>query len=98
MEKEKKFFAEGIWRTLPESILGIAPLGERLSRLLLSQIAAELPCLIDEIGIKSTTCRTQLQKHGLPRASVEEQRLYLLTLSQKVSDQGTPFRVVRSTR
>jgi GTP-binding protein EngB required for normal cell division len=80
--EEKRFFTEGIWRTLPGSILGIAPLRERLSKLLLDQIAAELPSLIDEIEMKSTTCRTQLQILGLPRASVEEQRLYLLTLSQ----------------
>ncbi|KAH4902835.1 hypothetical protein HBI56_121500 [Parastagonospora nodorum] len=63
---ERRFFTEGVWRSLPESILGIAPLRERLSKLLLDQIAAELPSLIEEI---ETT-------------SVEEQRLYLLTLSQ----------------
>jgi hypothetical protein len=80
--EERDFFAEGIWRTLPESILGIATLRGRLSKLLLAQIAAELPSLIEEIEIKFTACRTQLQRLGLPRASVEEQRLYLLTLSQ----------------
>ncbi|KAH7072271.1 P-loop containing nucleoside triphosphate hydrolase protein [Paraphoma chrysanthemicola] len=80
--EEKNFFATGIWSTLPGSILGIATLRERLSKLLLAQIAAELPSLIDEIEIKSTTCRTELQKLGLPRASIEEQRSYLLTLSQ----------------
>lgn len=80
--EERRFFAEGIWRTLPESILGIAPLRERLSKLLLGQIAAELPSLIDEIEIKSTACRTQLQILGQPRTSIEEQRLYLLNLGQ----------------
>ncbi|KAG9196799.1 hypothetical protein G6514_004203 [Epicoccum nigrum] len=80
--EERRFFTEGIWSTLPESILGIATLRERLSRLLLSQIAAELPGLIEEIELKSTACRTQLQKLGLPRASIEEKRHYLLTLSQ----------------
>ncbi|KAJ4342112.1 hypothetical protein N0V95_007048 [Ascochyta clinopodiicola] len=80
--EEKRFFTEGIWRTLPESILGIATLRERLSRLLLGQIASELPGLIEEIELKSIACRTQLQKLGLPRASIEEQRHYLLTLSQ----------------
>lgn len=80
--EERRFFTEVIWRTLPESILGIAPLRERLNKLLLDQIAAELPSLIDEIELKSTVCRTQLQRLGLPRASIEEQRLYLLTLGQ----------------
>jgi GTP-binding protein EngB required for normal cell division len=81
-EKERHFFSDGIWTTLPESFLGIAPLRERLSKLLLAQIAAELPSLINEIELKSTACRTQLQKLGQPRANIEEQRLYLLTLSQ----------------
>ncbi|KAF3037602.1 hypothetical protein E8E12_000726 [Didymella heteroderae] len=80
--EERHFFARGIWHTLPDSILGIATLRERLSKLLLAQIAAELPSLIEEIEVKSTACRTQLQKLGLPRTSTEEQRLYLLTLSQ----------------
>ncbi|CBX97991.1 hypothetical protein IAQ61_010094 [Plenodomus lingam] len=80
--EEKRFFTEGIWRTLPQSILGIAPLRERLSKLLLGQIASELPSLIDEIEIKSTACRTQLEILGLPRATVEEQRQYLLSLGQ----------------
>jgi hypothetical protein len=57
-------------------------LRERLSKLLLDQIAGELPSLIEEIETKSTACRTQLQILGLPQASIEEQRLYLLTLSQ----------------
>ncbi|KAH7390994.1 P-loop containing nucleoside triphosphate hydrolase protein [Phaeosphaeria sp. MPI-PUGE-AT-0046c] len=81
-EEEKLFFADGVWPTLPHHILGITPLRERLSKLLLGQIAAELPSLIEEIEAKSTACRAQLQKLGQPRASIEEQRLYLLTLGQ----------------
>lgn len=81
-EEERHFFSTGIWTTLPDHILGIAPLRERLSKLLLAQIAAELPSLVDEIELKSTACRTQLLKLGEPRATIEEQRLYLLTLSQ----------------
>jgi GTPase SAR1 family protein len=81
-EEEETFFAQGIWCTLPELILGITPLRERLSRLLLAQIAAELPSLVEEIELKSTTCRTELHKLGQPRASIEEQRFYLLSLSQ----------------
>jgi hypothetical protein len=55
--EERRFFTEGIWCTLPKSILGIAPLRERLSKLLLGQIAAELLSLIGEIETKSTACR-----------------------------------------
>jgi hypothetical protein len=81
-EEESLFFSKGIWPTLPESILGIVPLRERLSKLLLVQIAAELPSLVNEIELKSAACRTELQKLGQPRASIEEQRRYLITLSQ----------------
>ncbi|RMZ66327.1 dynamin GTPase [Pyrenophora seminiperda CCB06] len=81
-EEESHFFSKGIWPTLPESILGIVPLRERLSKVLLVQIAAELPSLVDEIELKSAACRTELQKLGQPRASIEEQRRFLVTLSQ----------------
>jgi GTP-binding protein EngB required for normal cell division len=81
-EAERLFFSEGVWTILPESILGIKLLRKRMSKLLLAQIAAELPSLVDEIELKSTACSIQLGKLGQPRASIEEQRLYLLTLSQ----------------
>jgi hypothetical protein len=54
----------------------------RLSGLLLGQIASELPSLIDEINAKVNSCRLQLQKLGDPRATVDEQRSYLLHISQ----------------
>jgi hypothetical protein len=38
--------------------------------------------LIDEIEIKSNACRSRLDKLGKPRASLDEQRLYLLHISQ----------------
>jgi hypothetical protein len=81
-EEERDFFSKGIWRTLPEDILGITPLRERLSKLLLAQIGAELPSLVEEIALKSFACRTELQRLGQPRTSIEEQRHYLLSLSQ----------------
>ncbi|KAF2637143.1 hypothetical protein P280DRAFT_501016 [Massarina eburnea CBS 473.64] len=61
-ENERHFFSKGVWTTLPDSILGIAPLRERLSKLLLAQIATELPSLIEEIELQSIAFRTQLQK------------------------------------
>ncbi|EUC27211.1 hypothetical protein COCCADRAFT_112295 [Bipolaris zeicola 26-R-13] len=81
-EEESHFFSKGIWPTLPKTILGIVPLRERLSKLLLVQIAAELPSLVEEIELKSAACRAGLEKLGQPRASIEEQRRYLVTLSQ----------------
>lgn len=54
----------------------------RLSSLLLGQIASELPSLIHEINSKINSCRYQLQKLGDPRATLDEQRSYLLHISQ----------------
>lgn len=80
--KEEEFFSQGIWEDLPRSLLGVDKLRKRLSKVLLRQIAAELPSLIDEIEIKSNACRSRLDKLGEPRATLDEQRLYLLHISQ----------------
>ena len=80
--KEEEFFSQGVWEDMSRSLLGVGTLRDRLSKVLLSQIAAELPSLIDEIEIKSNACRSQLNKLGEPRVTSAEQRLYLLHLSQ----------------
>ncbi|CZS92502.1 related to interferon-induced GTP-binding protein Mx [Rhynchosporium agropyri] len=46
---EDDFFSQGVWKTLPRSILGVAKLRERLSKVLLDHIKSELPALIREI-------------------------------------------------
>jgi GTP-binding protein EngB required for normal cell division len=81
--EEAKFFAEGPWTELPPSSLGVGQLRGRLSRVLLRQIAAELPSLIEEIDTKFTACQEQLLKLGKPRASLDEQRMYMFDLSQQ---------------
>lgn len=62
--------------------MGVDSLRPRLSSLLLGQIAGELPSLINEINTKINTCRLQLQKLRDPRATLDEQRSYLLHISQ----------------
>lgn len=80
--KEDEFFSQGIWEDMSRSLLGVKKLRGRLSKVLLGQIAAELPSLIDEIGVKSSACRSRLDKLGDPRATIAEQQLYLFHLSQ----------------
>jgi hypothetical protein len=80
--QEEKFFSQGIWENISRSLLGVDNLRKRLSTVLLGQIAAELPSLVNEIEIKSKACRSRLDKLGEPRATLEEQRLYLLHISQ----------------
>lgn len=80
--QEWKFFGQGIWEDLPRSLVGVDSLRTRLSSLLLGQIANELPSLINEINLKISSCRSQLQRFGDPRATLDEQRSYLLHISQ----------------
>ena len=80
--QEAEFFSQGIWEDLPRSLVGVDSLRTRLSSLLLGQIANELPSLVDEINSKINSCRSQLQKLGEPRATMDEQRSYLLHISQ----------------
>jgi hypothetical protein len=80
--KEEEFFSQGIWEDLSRSLLGVNKLRNRLSKVILGQIAAELPSLVDEIEINSNACHNRLNKLGEPRANLAEQRLYLLYISQ----------------
>ncbi|KAF7618002.1 hypothetical protein AFLA_006909 [Aspergillus flavus NRRL3357] len=81
-QEEAEFFSRGIWEDLPRSHVGIDTLRQRLSKLLLGQIATELPSLIDEIQSKMDLCVKGLEKLGEPRATLKEQRSYLLHISQ----------------
>ncbi|KFG84201.1 Dynamin family protein [Metarhizium anisopliae] len=79
---ESEFFSGGAWSSLPTNQLGIKTLRERLSTVLLHQIASELPNLMEEIATKSAQCQDQLDKLGQPRTNAREQRLYLVQISQ----------------
>ncbi|CAI6238074.1 unnamed protein product [Periconia digitata] len=81
-KEEQLFFSKGIWTNLNGSFLGISNFRERLSKLLLAQITTEIPSLLVDIESKSTKCRTELENLRRPRANIEEQRSYLIALSQ----------------
>ncbi|EFQ99281.1 interferon-induced GTP-binding protein Mx [Nannizzia gypsea CBS 118893] len=80
--EEEHFFSQGIWKDITPSILGIDRLRGRLSKVLLAQIATELPSLVDEIKVQIEACCGKLEKLGEPRATMHEQRLYLCHISQ----------------
>ncbi|KAK9787939.1 putative GED domain-containing protein [Seiridium cardinale] len=81
-KEEAAFFLEGVWKTLPPSMLGIGELRNRLAELLPHQIAGELPSLVNEINAKLVSCRHELHQLGEPRCTPSEQRLLMLTVSQ----------------
>ena len=80
--EELRFFSQGTWGDMPRTLVGISHLRARLSKLLLGQIAAELPSLIQEIQAKSEESCCRLDKLGTPRTTLDEQRSYLLHISQ----------------
>ncbi|KAM0480455.1 hypothetical protein ACHAPX_004286 [Trichoderma viride] len=78
---EKAFFSQGAWSSLSSSNMGIVALRSRLSKVLLHQIASELPSLVEEISSEIDDCKAQLEKFGQPRISPQEQRVYLIQIS-----------------
>ena len=79
---ETVFFSQGVWKELPRQAVGIVTLRERLSKVLLDQIKAELPSLVDDIQNGVDDCQGKLNKLGGPRSTLDEQRLFLLRISQ----------------
>ncbi|KAI0454163.1 dynamin family protein [Xylaria acuta] len=82
-EEEEAFFSQGAWSQLASSMLGVKELRMRLSEVLLRQIATELPSLITEIDSKRRDCSDRLRQLGEPRATVREQKMYLINVSQR---------------
>lgn len=81
--EEARFFSSGAWAQLPSSCLGIQRLRSRLSKVLLAQIAAELPSLMREMETKFEACRREMETMGEPRATSVQQRRYLLHSAQE---------------
>ena len=79
---EKDFFSRGNWTALRRESVGIKSLRERLSVVLFQQIRQELPNLVRDIESGINECRETLTKLGRGRSTEEEQRLYLIELSQ----------------
>ena len=81
-DAETIFFSQGVWKDLPRQAVGIATLRERLSKVLLDQIKAELPSLVNDIQKGVDDCQDKLNKLGGSRTTLDEQRLFLLRISQ----------------
>lgn len=78
----KEFFNQGVWRDLPRGIVGINTSRERLSKVLLEQIKTELPSLINDISASLEECHARLSEMGESRVTIDQQRLFLLQISQ----------------
>lgn len=79
---EEAFFSEGVWKDLPRSMVGYHHLQARLSKVLLNQIKAELPALVQDIEKGVAEATKKLGKLGEKRVTIDEQRLFLLRIGQ----------------
>lgn len=83
---EVDFFAKGVWRFLKPSQLGVATLRVRLSHVLRDQILWQLPSVIENVSAGIVEYKHILEKLGASRATVSEQRRYLLKISAGFSE------------
>jgi hypothetical protein len=78
---ETQFLAESNFRSLHATNLGITHLRQRLSEVLFDQIRAELPRLIEDIETGISSCRHGLEKLGPARVTLDDQKNFLVYLS-----------------
>ncbi|SPQ20272.1 d2ff7535-15ba-4b15-bbe1-66474a22c4e8 [Thermothielavioides terrestris] len=83
---EAEFFSKGVWKTLKPTQLGVAALRVRLSLVLRDQILNQLPSVLDDVTEGMNECKSTLAKLGTARATVAEQRRYLLKIGTAFSD------------
>ncbi|KAL9002660.1 MAG: hypothetical protein Q9188_004427 [Gyalolechia gomerana] len=81
--EESLFFEKSNFKSLPPSSVGISSLRHRLSQVLFDQVRSELPKLIDDIRSGIATTRDGLDKLGPSRVTPEEQRAFLIRVSQE---------------
>ena len=84
-EAETGLFSQGIWTSLPTSSLGVGTLKPRLSIVLRDQIVSEMPSLIRDVEAGIKECRSRLARLREARGTPQEQRLYLIHISQSFS-------------
>lgn len=82
-DDERQFLSQGAWKDLARATVGIYALREKLSKILFDQIRAELPMLIEDIEGKINNCRGTLARLGPNRDAFDQQRLFLLQISQE---------------
>ena len=81
-EQETLFFQDSSFNCLPAHTVGISFLRSRLSKLLFNQIRTELPRLVEDIQSQISATKIARDKLGKSRADFEDQRSFLISLSQ----------------
>lgn len=81
-KEEDEWFADSNFKTLPSVSRGVSRLRDRLSKMLFNQIREQLPGLMADITKGRADCRAKLEELGKSRLTLEEQREYLLEISE----------------
>lgn len=84
--KEKDFFSTEPWSRLDRDRVGTPALQRRLQELLVSITRREFPKVQAQIVQQLSSCRNLLDGLGADRESADQQRRYLLEISQKFQD------------
>ncbi|KAM0724041.1 hypothetical protein Q7P37_000221 [Cladosporium fusiforme] len=82
---EDTFFSAGAWTSINTSSLGVKSLKIRLSNVLKDQILLQLPGLLEDVSVGITASHSLLVQLGGSRATVGDQRRYLLQVSHDLS-------------
>ncbi|KAH6954429.1 P-loop containing nucleoside triphosphate hydrolase protein [Fusarium avenaceum] len=80
---EKEFFSRGLWNSIDSSHCGVAALKIRLSRVLKDQILVQLPNLQKDVEESIHDCIEKLNHLGPVRGNPQQQRSYLLRVSEE---------------
>ncbi|KFY08176.1 hypothetical protein V492_06463 [Pseudogymnoascus sp. VKM F-4246] len=80
--EERTYFKDSTFKSLPSHSLGIDSLRAQLSKVLFNQIRLELPRLVNDIEQRIIVARAAKDRLGPSRTSTDEQRAFLIQLSQ----------------
>ncbi|KAM0217107.1 hypothetical protein ACHAPA_006021 [Fusarium lateritium] len=79
---EERFFSQGVWDSIDSSHCGVAALKVRLSSVLKDQILFQLPNLQQDVEDSIRDCIENLDHLGPVRGTPQQQRSYLLLVSE----------------
>ncbi|KAH8900811.1 dynamin family protein [Thozetella sp. PMI_491] len=79
---ERKLFKSFPWSTIPSSQRGAENLRKKLAKVLLDHVKKSLPDVIREIDDILDEDKTELRRLGKSRSNTEDQRLYMLSISE----------------
>jgi GTP-binding protein EngB required for normal cell division len=82
-QRERAFFSQGKWSTLPASMCGVGPLKQKLSVQLQKHIGKHIGALEKQIEQAEDECKAELKSLGAGKDTVEEMKAEMVELWHK---------------